>query len=410
MYTRLIETKIAEALAESPVVLIDGARQVGKTTLVRSLLPQHGSRTYRTLDDTTTLSAARADPVGFLFGFAGSLTLDEVQKAPDLFPAIKLLVDERRTPGRFLLTGSANVLTLPRMSESLAGRMEILSLWPLSQMEIENRRGSLCDSLFSARLEPSGRQTEELRTLVDRIVKGGYPEPLGRSQRSRRDAWFRSYLTTILERDVRDISNIEGRADMPRLLSLLASRVGGILNLSDISRSMSMPYATLHRYTALLQSTFLVCLLPAWSGNLGLRLTKSPKLFLNDTGLVVSVLGLDAERLVAQGGILGHLFENLVYTELQKHVGWSDINPRMYHFRSHSGHEVDFVLEDSSGRIVGIEAKLSATVQANDFKGLRFLAEQVGPRFHRGVVLYTGRSMVPFGSNMAALPASELWS
>jgi predicted AAA+ superfamily ATPase len=431
MYRRNLMPLLQDALSDSPVVLLNGARQTGKTTLVQALAEKQQSlaekqplaRTYLSLDDAGVLSAARSDPAGFLAGFPGPLVIDEVQHAPELFPAIKSAVDKRREPGRFLLTGSANVLLLPRLSESLAGRMEILTLWPLAQSEIENkseienhasgRNSSLIDLLFggtfSQLLAPGLLPEVPKADLIRRLVAGGYPEPLARTSDARRRAWFGSYLTTILQRDVRDMANIEGLTALPRLLSLLAARSGMLLNLADVSRTSGLAYTTLLRYMTLLEATFLVQLLPSWSANLGHRLVKSPKLLISDTGLAVSLLGVTAERLAENGTLLGGLLETFVAMELRKAAGWSAEAVQLFHYRTQAGQEVDVLLENGMGQLVGVEVKASATVTSSDFKGLRGIAEATGDRFVRGVVLYTGSQVIPFGERLYAVPMSVLW-
>lgn len=409
MYRRNISTPLDESLGDTPVVLLNGSRQTGKSTLVQSgMIEDRGAR-YLTLDDAGVLAAAETDPAGFLSGFEGPIILDEIQRSPGLFPAIKAEVDRERRPGRYLLTGSANVLLLPKLSESLAGRMEILTLWPLSQGEIEGAEESFIDAAFSegsVSLRDEARGTSE---LIERLLRGGYPEALGRRSEVRRQAWFGSYVTTILQRDVRDLSNIEGLTELPRLLSLLAARVASLVNYAELSRSASMPQSTLKRYISLLQATFLVHTLPAWSGNLGKRLVRSPKLLLCDTGLISGLQGLNAGRLASEPNLVGPLLENFVAMELMKQSAWSRTKPRLFHFRTQTGQEVDVVLEDAAGRVVGIEVKASATVGARDFNGLRALAEASGEQFRRGIVLYTGRSSIPFSKNLYALPVSSLW-
>ena len=420
MYRRLLTKPLTDALVDSPVVLVNGARQTGKTTLVQSLAAQRPA-TYLTLDDIGVLSAARSDPQGFLAGLSGPVVLDEVQHAPGLFPALKAAVDKQRTPGRFLLTGSANVLLLPKLSESLAGRMEVLTLWPLAQAELvpaehAGAAGNLVDALFSdalfAERMPAGQDlpATEPADLIRRLLGGGYPEPLARSSPERRRAWFNSYLTTILQRDVRDIANIEGLTDLPRLLALLASRTSSLLNQADVSRASGLPYTTLLRYLALLEATFLVQMLPPWSSNLGQRLVKAPKVTLCDTGLAASLLGLDGERLTGDGAMRGQLLETFVTMEMRKQAGWSRTQPGLFHWRTAAQQEVDLLLEDAAGRLVGIEVKASGTASASDFKGLKALAEATGSRFLRGVVLYSGNQTVPFGERLHALPLSALWS
>jgi hypothetical protein len=406
MFKRHISGRLLEALSDSPVVLLHGARQTGKSTLVQHIASGEHPARYLTFDDAGVLAAATADPAGFLAGIAGPIALDEVQRAPDLFLAIKADVDRNRTPGRYLLTGSANVLMLPKLSESLAGRMEILSLWPLSQGEIVGRREGFIDSLFAGEVPA---RNDNPKSAAERVLRGGYPEAQQRPSPSRRRAWFNSYVATILQRDVRDLANIEGLGEMPRLLGLMAARVGSLLNHAEVSRSLGMPQSTLKRYMALLEATFLVQLLPAWSGNLGKRLVKSPKLYLNDTGLATGLLAMDDEAALRQANLLGPLLENFVVMELRKQTTWSRVDPRLFHFRTTSGQEVDVVLEAPSGELVGIEVKSSAQVGPADFKGLKALAEGAGKRFCRGVVLYQGSEVVPFGKNLHAVPVQTLW-
>jgi len=338
----------------------------------------------------------------------GPVILDEVQRAPELFLGIKNLVDLDRQPGRFLLTGSADVLLLPRLAESLAGRMEILTLWPFSQGEIERRKEDFIDAAFSERSFGQAEIGEEKGDLFSRIGTGGYPEMQVRTAQSRREVWFESYVTSILQRDVRDIAQIEGLTVLPRLLALLAARSTALVSYAEIARSTSLPQSTLKRYMALLETTFLLQFLPAWSGNLSKRLVKSPKLVLNDTGLVAHLLGTEVAK-SARPEMIGRLLENFVVMELRKQVTWSRKRVGLYHFRTHAGRKVDIVLEDAAGRVVGLEIKAATTVRGDDFRGLRGLAEDLGDRFHRGVVLYTGMESIPFGKRLHALPVQALW-
>ncbi|HEY3244962.1 MAG TPA: ATP-binding protein [Phycisphaerae bacterium] len=409
MIARHLGLRLVQALGRAPVVLLQGARQTGKSTLARALTAgQHPAR-YLTFDDAALLSAAQHDPAGFLSRFEGPLVLDEVQKAPELFVAIKLNVDRRRTAGRFLLTGSANVLSLPRLSDSLAGRMEIHTLWPLSQGEIEGRREGFIDAVFAENFKlPASRAARA--DLPDRLLRGGYPEIARSDSQERRSAWFSSYVTTMLHRDVRDLAGIEGLSELPRLLSLLATRAGSLLNFADIARGLSMPQTTLKRYFALLEATFLVQPLPAWFANLGQRLVKSPKLYLNDSGLLAHLQGADRERWSADPLLSGPILENFVVMELRKQATWSRIRPELFHFRTPAGREVDIVLEARGGRLVGIEVKAGATLSSADFKNLRILQELTGRRFRRGVVFYTGSEPIPFGHDLFALPIENLWA
>ena len=411
MIRRHLTKPLLEALADTPVTLVVGARQTGKSTLVQSAEIAKGRR-YLTFDDASVLAAAKADPLGFIAGLSTPVTLDEVQHVPELFPAIKLAVDRQREAGRFLLTGSANVLLLPKLSESLAGRMEVLTLWPFSQGETEGVSEGFVDVLFGK--EPAWRWKGVAGTqraeLFRRALAGGYPLALTRSVAARRRAWFRSYVTTILQRDVRDLANIADLTAVPRLLALVATRAGGLLNFADLSRSLAVPQTTVKRYFALLEKTFLVQLLQPWATNLGKRIIQTPKVYLNDTGLLAHAMALTAERLELDASLAGALLENFAMMELRKQAGWSETQPEFFFWRTASGQEVDLVLEDAAGRLVGVEVKASSTLSSNDVRGLQALAAVAGKRWFRGVVLYTGTEIVPFADDLYGLPLGLLWA
>jgi hypothetical protein len=415
-YTAMIHRHITEhllqALADTPATLVNGARQTGKSTLVQSAeLVKHG-RQYLTFDDSGVLAAAKRDPNGFIAGLNTPVTLDEVQHVPELFPVIKVAIDRKREPGRFLLTGSANVMLLPKLSESLAGRMELLTLWPFSQGEMNGVREGFIDALFSKQpIWSSGKSNRIQRDdLFEKILAGGYPLVIARNTAARRKAWFQSYLTTILQRDVRDLTNVADVTAVPRLLSVVAARAGGLLNFADLSRTLGLPQTTLKRYFALLEATFLVQLLRPWSSNLGQRLIQTPKVYLDDTGLLAHSLGLTVERLKVDGTLAGGVLENFVLMELRKQSAWSEIQPEFYYWRTASGQEVDIVLEDSTGRLVGVEIKAGATLGGSDVRGLQAMASAVGKRWVRGVVLYTGTEVIPFATNLHGLPLPQLWA
>jgi uncharacterized protein len=408
MIKRNITQNLLDALADTPVVLINGARQTGKSTLVQAISEKTHPARYITLDTASVLAAVRHDAAGFLAGIDGAVVIDEVQKAPELFSAIKADVDRLRQPGKYLLTGSANVLLVPNLSESLAGRMEILSLWPFSQGELAANKETFVDALFADKFPSWNVNIELPLALRSRIISGGYPEVQSRAKEDRRQAWFESYLTTILQRDIRDLANIDGLTSLPRLLAVIAGRAPALLNFAEISRTVSMPQSTLKRYMTLLEATFLILQLPAWSGNFTKRLVKTSKIVMGDTGLMAHLLGLNQKRLAA-GGMIGPLFENFVIMELKKQITWSTAKPQMFHFRTQAGQEVDIVIEDRSGNLVGIEVKASATIHAHDFKGLRALAETAAGRFQRGIILYTGTEIIPFGESLTALPVQLLW-
>jgi predicted AAA+ superfamily ATPase len=410
MYSRNLSRRLLEALSDTPVVLLHGARQSGKSTLARAIASGPHPARYISLDDATSLAAASADPQGFVRGLEGPVVVDEVQRAPGLFLAIKQAVDEDRVPGRFLLTGSANVLLLPQLAQTLVGRLEVLTLWPLSQGEIDGRREGLIDALFGE-VPPFSPETAEPQTGVwPRIRRGGYPEALARPTADRRDAWFGAYVTTLLQRDIRDLASIEGLADLPRLLGLVAANAGNLVSFAELSRDAGIAQTTLKRYLALLETSFLVQRLPPWSANLGKRLIKTPKLYLGDTGLAAHLLGWGEDERSEEGRDAGRLLENFVFMELTKAINWSRVQPRLYHFRAASGSEVDFVLEDRSGRCVAIEVKAGTSLGEKDFSGLKALRDALGERFRCGVVLYAGSEPVPFGRGLFALPLQHLWT
>jgi predicted AAA+ superfamily ATPase len=409
MYTRGLQAKVVAALADTPVVLINGPRQSGKTTLAQAVAAGRPDAVYRTLDDAATLAAAAADPAGFVRQDTAMLVVDEVQHVPELFRAMKLEVDRDRRPGRFLLTGSANVLLLPKLSESLAGRMEILTLEPLAQAEVAGGNTDLIQRLFAGKDLPGKAWPSGDSSLVRRIVAGGYPEAMTRRDPVRRDAWFGAYVTAILQRDVRDLAHIEGLTEMPRLLALLAARTAGLLNVAELSRDAGIPHNTLKRYLTLLQTTFLVRLLPAWSRNLGKRLTKAPKLHLNDTGLACHLLQTDTDRLAGHPAHWGRLVETFVLNELLRHATWSPFQVRASHFRAATGQEVDLVLEDTQGRILGVEVKASATLRGDDLNGLKTLAALSGDTWAGGAIFYGGDTPLPFGPGLRACPIASLW-
>lgn len=386
-----------------PVVLLTGARQVGKSTLAQTLVPEDR---YLTLDDATLLAGARADPAAFISRRDRTLVIDEVQRAPDLLLAIKASVDRDRRPGRFLLTGSSNIWFVPRVADSLVGRMEILTLWPFSQGEIAERGEGFLDALRRGRV-PDTASGATIEEVAERVVRGGYPAVYTWPER-RRAAWLRSYVTGVLERDVRELTSIEAVAALPRLITLLAARVATLVNLADVSRTTGIPHTTLQRYMALLERTFLIHQVPGWGMKLGTRVLKSGKLVFADTGLATALLHLPSARLVNEP-IAGPMIENFVIMELRKQASWQEDPPQLYHFRTPKGFEVDLVLELEGGEVIGIEVTRSQTVTGGDFRGLHELARVAGRRFRLGVILHLGRKIVPFAKNLYAVPMAALW-
>ncbi|HLJ76813.1 MAG TPA: ATP-binding protein [Acidobacteriaceae bacterium] len=412
MLRRHLAGPLRDALSDTPAVLINGARQTGKSTLVQSGELDEPNRQYLTFDDPGNLVAAKRDPNGFIAGLNSPVTLDEVQQVPELFPVIKAAIDRKRQPGQFLLTGSANVMLLPKLSESLAGRMEVLTLWPFSQGEIHSKHENFVDTLFSRSPVnwPGKWPAISWEELLEIMVIGGYPPAIARPSAARRDAWFQSYIMTMLQRDIRDLASIADTTAIPRLLSVVAARAGGLLNFADLSRTIALPQTTLKRYFALLEGTFLVQLLRPWARNVGKRVIQTPKVYLNDSGLLAHTLGATVDRLKTEGNLAGAILENFVVMELRKQCAWSAARPELFYWRTASGQEVDIVLEDRAGRVAGIEVKAAATLGSADVRGLRSLAQSVGKHWIRGVVLYAGREAVPFGGNLHGVPMGRVWS
>jgi len=412
MHNRHVATLLQSALDDTPVVVINGARQSGKSTLAKLQKAQSGlPRRYLTLDDAVVLNAAKSDPSGFIAALDGPVTLDEIQRAPELFLPIKAAVDRQRQPGRFLLTGSADVLLLPGLADSLAGRMQVLSLWPLSCAEqADSTALNRVDALFEGDWQALNLQACDRQTLMTHLLAGGFPEAIARSNAARRTAWFDAYVQAVLQRDVRDLAQIEQLTEIPNLLHLLATRSATLLNFAELSRTAGLAQSTLKRYFALLEMLFLVTRVQPWERNPSKRLVKAPKVFLPDTGLLCHLLGMTPDGLAAKPGLPGGLVETFVLTELLKHLAFSQHGLTLWHYRTQSNIEVDFVLENRQGHITGIEVKASATVDSKDFKGLRHLQETEGSHFQQGIVLYSGREWVPFGSNLWAVPLSMWWS
>lgn len=406
-YPRMLQPRLTEALADTPVVLIHGPRQCGKTTLARAVGDVAGYA-YISFDDDVLRASARADPMGFVADLPDKAVLDEVQRVPQLFTALKTAVDRDRRPGRFILTGSANVLLLPKLADSLAGRMEILRLHPLAQVELEGKPADFLAALLGRgfKAAPQGRLGH---ALAERIVAGGYPAALARASARRRANWYRDYIETLVQRDVRDLARIGALDALPRLLTLAAGQTAQLLNVADLASPFQLSRPTIRDYVTLLARVFLLEELPPWHANRLSRLIKTPKVHLGDTGFVCALLGLDAAALWADRPLLGQLLETFVFQELRRQASGEDAPIAFHHLRDKDGVEVDIVLEASGHRIAGIEVKAAATVTARDFRGLKKLKESTGERFVAGVVLYDGEATVPFGERLYAVPLRRLW-
>lgn len=405
MYNRFIRRRVDEALSDTPVVLVVGPRRAGKTTLVRKM--DEPSRSYITLDDQTVLAAAQSDPAGFIRGLDRTI-IDEIQRAPDLLLAIKKTVDEDYRPGRFLLTGSANVLTLPRVADSLAGRMETIRMLPLARAEVEGVTSTFLHRLFEGKLQ--GDQNAIVGDdLVKLVLLGGFPEAIARESERRRQDWARSYLTSVLTRDLRDIADVEKLTELPKFVRLLAEHSGQLVNYSQFGSSINVSHKTGQRYVGLLEQVFLIATVQPWYTNALKRIAKTPKLHFIDSGVLAATRGLTFDRVKADRSAFGALLESFVFSEILKLMTGSDLLLTPYHFRDQQMREVDVVLERDDGMIVGIEVKASATVRASDFGGLKTLAQVCGEKFAFGIVLYDNTDVVPFGDRFAAAPLSCLW-
>ena len=444
IYPRYIERRLAEALEDSPIVLIHGPRQSGKTTLaqfacapanldwgdessvwdslpLRTLGARNRDYEYITFDDDNLLAGAREDPVGFVADLPERVILDEAQRAPEIFTALKLAVDSNRAPGRFVLTGSSNVLLLPTLADSLAGRMETVHLHPLAQDEIEaglprlgsadstfDPRSGFLDALFGGRFEirRSERLGEDLR---ERIVRGGFPPALARPTGPRRAAWYRNYANAHVQRDVRDLARIRGLDTLPELLNAAAAQTASLYNLSDLASPFQLSRQTIGEYVTLLERVFLIERLKPWHSNRLSRLVKTPKLHIGDTGLGCALLSLDEDGLATDRAALGQMLETFVYQELRRQASWNPLPTSFFHYRDKDQVEVDIVLERGPRAVAGVEIKAAATIRNSDFRGLRKLKKLTGERFAAGVVLYDGETTVNWGDGLYAVPIRRLW-
>ena len=406
-YPRYLTPRLREALADTPAVLIHGPRQCGKTTLARMVGERHGYR-YISFDDDAVRAAARGDPIGFVAGLPPRSILDEVQRVPEIFTSLKMAIDQRRAVGRYILTGSANVLLVPALADSLAGRMGLLRLHPLAQCELSQRRPRFLDTLFNggfrtAIAKPLGAE------LAQRIVAGGYPAALTRRAPGRRRAWYRDLVETQIQRDVRDLTRIHSFDALPRLLALAAAHTARLINVSDLAAPFQINRQTIHEYVTVLERIFLLERLAPWHSNRLSRLVKTPKLHMADTGLACALLGLDAAALHKDRQRLGPLLETFALQELRRQASWRAGPVDFFHYRDRDDFEVDIVLEQGSVAVAGVEVKAAATVTEADFRGLRKLRDVAGSRFTAGVVLYDGSAAINFGGKLFAVPLRQLW-
>jgi uncharacterized protein len=408
VFVRYAQPLVLEALADTRVVFVAGARQVGKSTLAKTIIRSGHPAQEFSLDNRATREAALADPDGFLADLHGPVFIDEIQRAPDLLLAIKDAVDRDRAPGRFLLTGSANVRTARRVKDALTGRMETISLWPLSQSEIHGTHSNIVDALFAGEPPRITGATVGRQAFVARVAAGGFPEARTRDGR-RRARWFASYIDTTLDRDLREITDARKLAEMPRLLRLLASQAANVLSYRALASKLELTHDTVSEYIGLLQTIFLVRLLPAWRPGITARETHAPKAYLVDSGLLAYLLGANEQRVASDDQVTGKVLENFAVTEVLKHAEWATTDTTAYHYRQRE-EEIDLVLESRSGEIAAIEVKAAASVGRSDVRALQKLRDRMGARFKAGIVLCSCEQTLPFGDRIWAIPVSGLWT
>ena len=409
MFKRLIERQVREALLDTPVVFIMGPRQSGKTTVVKHITDNDWR--YITFDDVTQLNLAVSDPVGFIRNLPQDkpVVLDEVQRLPELFVSIKQVVDENRRPGRFLLTGSANALLLPKLSDSLAGRMETIRLATLSEYELLDREPSFLLGLLQG-VAPQTNETRVRQYIMNRIVKGCFPEPVQRIKAERAAAWYREYIQTLIQKDIRELGHIEHHDEMMKLLEVMALYSGKLVNFTEVGEKVALNRATVKKYLLLLEQLFLMDTLPAWHSNAYKRLIKTPKVHLVDTGLICSLRSIGVDKLVKYPDLYGALLETFVFNELKKQAGFINERLRFSHYRDKDRVEVDIVIENGLDEIIAIEVKASSTITQKDLLGIKKLKEVSQDKFKLGILLYDGDHTTSFGDKLFAVPLAALWN
>lgn len=406
IYPRYIQSRIADALADTPVVLLSGPRQAGKTTLVRQFSGEN--RKFITLDDELTLLAARQDPVGLVRSLDCAV-IDEVQRAPGLLLAIKKSIDEDRRSGRFLLTGSANLMALPTVTDSLAGRMETLTLLPLAGCEMQSSAGKWIDAIFDGHI-PETKHPEVGKTLLEKVLRGGYPDAASRATPRRRTAWAKQYVDALIQRDVRDIANLDKLDQLPRLLKAMAQMAGQLCNFAQLGGQVGLDSKTAGKYLAVFEQMFLLRRITPWSNNRLSRIIKAPKIQFLDSGLLSTLVDLNEASAVRDRSLFGPVLESYVCSELLKQATWAERDYALHTYRDKDQIEVDFVIEDTAGHVVGVEVKAAASLSMGDLSGLKKLSALAGNKFIAGVVLYDGTDTLPIGEQLWAVPISTLWN
>lgn len=401
-----------ESLANFRVLIVNGPRQAGKTTLLR-LLRDSYSGNYVTLDDNELRNAVRAAPTELIATEIRPLLIDEIQRGGnDLVLAIKMDVDDHHERGQYVLAGSTRFLSDPSLSESLAGRAVVLELWQLSEQELADSPRSFIDRAF---LDPAGFRGASESTLsrddyLQLVCRGYYPEVLELSSPRLRSNWFATYLQAIIDTDIREMTQVNKPGTLRQLVTVAAANTAQEFNASKAGNDLQLDRVTVQNYLTLLESVFLVRSLPPWSRNPHAKAVHRHKLHITDTGLAAYLLRTDPTSLASPvSPSRGALIESFITNELAKQATWSETATQLYHWRVSRGPEVDLVLEATGNRIIGVECKANSSIRLDDFRGLIALRDAIGADFVHGYVFYTGRRALPFGDRLTALPISRLW-
>lgn len=409
VFGRFIRPLVIEALSDTRIVFIAGARQVGKTTLTTDITRGEVPMPSFTLDDTPTRQAAIDDPAGFVAGLDGPAFIDEIHRAPELLLELKKAVDADTAPGRFFITGSANILASRRITDALPGRIDRVRMWPLAQAEIRAGSSTFVDDLMAGRPPRVSGATVGHSAFSSVVVEGGYPEARVRPSGRRRSRWFSNYIESTLDRDLRELADARRIDDIGRLLRLLATQSANLVNYTSIAQRLDMDPKTVKTYVALLEQMFLVHRLPAWRPGLGARESSTPKVYVADSGLLAHLLGADERRCEVDDRVTGKLCETFVACEVLKHASWAQEEVRVHHYQR-GREDVDLVLENRRGEIAAIEVKASATVRSGDRRWLEKLRDARTSDFKAGIVIYSGAQTIPLGDRLWAVPYAGLWA
>jgi len=391
MYKRSAENILKEALKISPSVLLSGARQVGKSTLCLSL-----DNAYRVFDNLTQREAALHDPIGYIASLPKPITLDEIQKVPEVLEGIKIDIDKNRVNGNFLLTGSANVLDMKKAKDTLAGRIIEIPMWPLSQKEVHNKaEENIIDILFTKGVDGFKSSKISYENILTSVVNGGYPEVLKIDSARGKSLWFNSYISTYVDRDIRDVGELRDISSFIRFYNIIAPRSCGLLNKSDLASDANLSEPTINNYLSMLEMIYQISLLQPYSSNISKRFIKSQKLFMTDSGIYCHLLGINNANELINSTHKGDVIETFVYSELLKHVGYSETLPKLYHYRTNDKKEIDFIVEKGD-KILAIEVKSSQTIKIDAFKHIIDFQNKSSQNI-LGIVFYGGDDILSFG-------------